>query len=183
MAQGVTLQQRRPPLYLLTLPLILTSSAWAGRGATWARGMKIFFYRVPSAPPCAWPAAIDPWQLSGPAGQGGGGGESHTRTQETYPPCPWEAGLSLREQNDLRNTNRNARSRAHARHRGLRPSGAPTHSGSAIPPTARGCQTSTARRCSAQPRGPLAAQLHAQSIVGLRPLPLGAQSSTPRGDH
>ena len=29
--------------------------------------------RAPSAPPYVWPVAIDPWQLSGPRGQGGGG--------------------------------------------------------------------------------------------------------------
>ena len=29
---------------------------------------------APSAPPYVWPVAVDPWQLSGPGGQGGGGG-------------------------------------------------------------------------------------------------------------
>ena len=38
------------------------------------------------APPYVWPVAINPWQLSGPGGQGGGGqGESQTRTEETAP--------------------------------------------------------------------------------------------------
>ena len=31
-------------------------------------------FRAPSAPSYVWPVAIDPWQLSGPGGQGGGGG-------------------------------------------------------------------------------------------------------------
>ena len=42
-----------------------------------------------SAPPYVWPVAVDPWQLSGPGGQGGGeggGGGSRTRTEETSPP-------------------------------------------------------------------------------------------------
>ena len=47
-------------------------------------------FRAPLAPPYVWPVAVDPWQLSGPGGQGGGGGgegggESHTRTEETSP--------------------------------------------------------------------------------------------------
>ena len=70
------------------------SSAWAGRGATWARGMKKHF-RAPSAQPYVWPVAIDPWQLSGPGGRGGGG--SRTRTEETSPRgyimCTWEAAV------------------------------------------------------------------------------------------
>ena len=31
-------------------------------------------FQAPSAPPYVWPVAIDPWQLSGPRGQGGGRG-------------------------------------------------------------------------------------------------------------
>ena len=30
-------------------------------------------FRAPSAPRYVWPVAVDPWQLSGPGGQGGGG--------------------------------------------------------------------------------------------------------------
>ena len=44
--------------------------------------------QAPSAPPYVWPVAIDPWQLSGPGGQGEGGGGARTRTEETPPP-PW----------------------------------------------------------------------------------------------
>ena len=55
----------------------------------WARGMKKNF-RVPLAPPHVWPVAIDPWQLSGPGGQGvgEGGGEY---PEETPPPWYHEA--------------------------------------------------------------------------------------------
>ena len=40
--------------------------------------------RAPLAPPYVWAVAVDPWQLSGPGGQGGGG-ESRTRTEEVSP--------------------------------------------------------------------------------------------------
>ena len=64
------------------------SSVWAGRGATWARGKgNEKNFRAPLAPPYVWPVAIDPWQLSGPGGQGGGGGESRTRTEKMARPC------------------------------------------------------------------------------------------------
>ena len=29
-------------------------------------------FQAPLAPPYVWPVAIDPWQQSGPGGQGGG---------------------------------------------------------------------------------------------------------------
>ena len=41
--------------------------------------------QAPLVPPYVWPVAVDPWQLSGPGGQGGGGGESRTRTEEMSP--------------------------------------------------------------------------------------------------
>ena len=41
-------------------------------------------FRAPLAPPYIWPVAIDPWQLSGPGEQGGGGG-SRTTIEETSP--------------------------------------------------------------------------------------------------
>ena len=47
--------------------------------------------QAPSAPPYVWPVAVDPWQLSWPGGQGGGG-ESRTRTEETSPPCDHNNG-------------------------------------------------------------------------------------------
>ena len=36
---------------------------------------------APSAPPYVWPIAVDPWQLSGPGGQGGGGDAYKNRGQ------------------------------------------------------------------------------------------------------
>ena len=43
-------------------------------------------FRAPLAPPYVWPVAVDPWQLSGPGGQGGGGGGSRVPEPMRCPP-------------------------------------------------------------------------------------------------
>ena len=43
-------------------------------------------FRAPSAPPYLWPVAVDPWQLSGPGGQGRGGGGSRVPEPRRRPP-------------------------------------------------------------------------------------------------
>ena len=51
----------------------------------WARGMKKNF-RAPLAPPYVWRVVVDPWQLSGPGGQGGGGGRVPEPRRRPPPP-------------------------------------------------------------------------------------------------
>ena len=52
------------------------------------------FFRASSAPPYVWPVAVDPWQLSGPGGQGGGeGGGVAYQNRGDVPPVPCRLGL------------------------------------------------------------------------------------------
>ena len=44
-------------------------------------------FRAPSAPRYVWPVAVDPWQLSGPGGQGWGGGGRVPEPRGRPPPC------------------------------------------------------------------------------------------------
>ena len=43
-------------------------------------------FRAPSVPPYAWQVAVDPWQRSGPGGQGWGGGGVAYQTRGHVPP-------------------------------------------------------------------------------------------------